>query len=297
MSEYYVESANRELGEYGVEFFAVHPASVGTVTSPHIHSSLEFIYVKSGTFEITVDNRQKMTVYPGSMLIFRANTIHTIVHIDGDSSLYYVLKVAPSLLFQTFVGDSQSKYLLPFLQKRADDAVCIEEAELPRSVSAVWEDMIAENPKEESFYVAERIHASRLLLLLVRCVLNGQHAEYSHDISQHTIGQIYAVVNYVNDNFASEITPIECADRIHVSYGYFAKLFRSVMGKTFKEYLLDVRMSHAHTTLLTSDASVTEIALACGYSNLSYFVAEYRRIFGKTPKVTQKEVKRRSDAT
>lgn len=292
MSEYYIESANHELGKYGIEFFSVHPESIGTVTAPHIHSSLEFIYVKRGTFEVTVDNRCRMTVQPESMLVFRANTIHTIVHMNGYDSLYYVLKVAPSLLFQNFGGDLQSKYLLPFLQKRADDVVCISETEIPLSVKNVWNDMIVEERQNELFYVAERINASRLLLALVRSVLCPQSSSCLQDISERTITQIYDTVNYINDNFAYDITPVECAERIHISYGYFAKLFRNVMGKTFKEYLLDVRMSHAHTMLLASDISVTEIALACGYSNLSYFVAEYRRVFGQTPKTTRKESKR-----
>ena len=76
---------------------------------------------------------------------------------------------------------------------------------------------------------------------------------------------------------------------LHISYGYFAKLFKAVVGKTFKEYLCDVRMSHAHNMLVSSNNSVTEIASTCGYDNLSYFVAEYKKTFGKTPKAVQKE--------
>jgi AraC-like DNA-binding protein len=76
---------------------------------------------------------------------------------------------------------------------------------------------------------------------------------------------------------------------LHISYGYFAKLFKAVIGKTFKEYLFDVRMSHAHNLLITSSNSVTEIASICGYDNLSYFVSEYKKTFGRTPKAVQKE--------
>ena len=293
MKRYYIELENRELGEYGIEFFPVSPSGVGTVTHPHIHPSLEFIYIKSGVFEVSVDNTHTFTAYPGSMLIFRANTIHTILNASDRRAMYYVLKVAPPLVFSTFVGEDQSKYALPFLQKRSDDVVCIGGAEMPRDIEDLWSEMIAEHERaEDTFYFAERINASRLLLLLVRNGLplhNG--VDESGEISERSVAQIYTVIDYINSNFASEITPLECAAMLHISYGYFAKLFKTVMGKTFKQYLTDVRMSRAHTLLISTDSSVTDIASRCGYDNVSYFVAEYKKIFGATPKAVQKEAK------
>lgn len=293
MKRYYVELENHELGEYGIEFFAVSPTGVGTVTHPHIHSSLEFIYIKSGIFEVSVDNTHTFTAYPGSMLIFRANTIHTILNVSEQKALYYVLKVAPPLVFSTFVGENQSKYTLPFLQKRSDNVICIGATELSKDIENLWNEMIAEHKRADStFYFAERINASRLLLLLVRNGLSS-HTDGIEvgEISEHSVEQIYTVVDYINTNFASSITPLECAAMLHISYGYFAKLFKAVMGKTFKQYLTDVRMSRAHTLLLSTNNSVTDIALLCGYDNVSYFVAEYKKIFRATPKSVQKEAK------
>lgn len=290
MSGYYVESASPEMSKYGVEFFPVLTLVQGATTMAHIHSSLEFIYVESGVFEVTVDNRQTLTVYPESLLIFRANTIHTIKHASPGEAMYYVLKVSPSLVFDSFIDDEKSNFILPFLQKKSTDIVCISQGEIPDRIHSLWGELIAEDSNSSSFYSAVRINAKRLLLSLVRTVLLPRGSEEDkYHISEYAVSQIYSVVSFVNDNFSSDLTPTQCAELIHVSYGYFAKLFRSVMGKTFKEYLLDVRMSQAHAMLLTSDRSVTEIALACGYSNLSYFVSEYRKTFGKTPGATQKE--------
>jgi AraC-like DNA-binding protein len=49
-----------------------------------------------------------------------------------------------------------------------------------------------------------------------------------------------------------------------------------------------VRLSRAENLLLTTDLSVTEIAAACGYGSLSYFIAEYKRGKGKTPRDARK---------
>ena len=291
MQKYYIENKNFELQKYGIEFFSVTPMQSGTIVKPHIHPSLEFIYVKSGIFEISVDNVHTFTAHEGDMLIFRANTIHTILNASEERSLYYVLKVSPTIVFNTFACEDQGKYAFPFLQKRKDDVICILGSDMADELVRLWREMIYEyEHRSDSFYLAQRINASRLLLYLLRSRLAPRASEApASEISERSVEQIYGVVDFINNNFSSDITPIDCAEMLHISYGYFAKLFKAVVGKTFKEYLCDVRMSHAHNLLTSSNDSVTEIASMCGYDNLSYFVAEYKKTFGKTPKAVQKE--------
>ena len=61
------------------------------------------------------------------------------------------------------------------------------------------------------------------------------------------------------------------------------------MGKTFKEYLTGVRLAKAHNILISTSLPITDVAVACGYSNLSYFISEYRKAYGKTPRDARKE--------
>ena len=231
------------------------------------------------------------TAHEGDMLIFRANTIHTILNASVGKSFYYVLKVSPTVIFNTFAGEDQGKYAFSFLQKRNDDTICILQSDMSDGLVALWNEMIYEyEHPTESFYLAQRINASRLLLYLLRTRLAPRVFEaQGKEISERSVEQIYSVVDFINNNFSSDITPADCAEMLHISYGYFAKLFKAVVGKTFKEYLCDVRMSHAHNLLISSTDSVTEIASACGYDNLSYFVAEYKKTFGRTPKAVQKD--------
>ena len=62
------------------------------------------------------------------------------------------------------------------------------------------------------------------------------------------------------------------------------------MGKTFKEYLVSIRLAKAKSILLSTNIPITDVALACGYTNLSYFIAEYKKAFGKTPKQVRKDI-------
>ena len=60
-------------------------------------------------------------------------------------------------------------------------------------------------------------------------------------------------------------------------------------GKSFREYLNMTRINRAQQMLLTTNKSVTEISSACGYNNVSHFIATYRQIKGITPKSAGKK--------
>ena len=54
-------------------------------------------------------------------------------------------------------------------------------------------------------------------------------------------------------------------------------------GCLFIQYLNDYRLTMAGEFLQNTEESVTQIALKCGFENLSYFNRLFRRKFGVTP--------------
>ncbi len=62
-----------------------------------------------------------------------------------------------------------------------------------------------------------------------------------------------------------------------------ARRFSDEIGMTWREYLRRVRIIRAVEALATTDAPVTDIALAVGYGSLSAFNAAFRDLIGKSP--------------
>src|ERR1700730_2399748 len=54
-------------------------------------------------------------------------------------------------------------------------------------------------------------------------------------------------------------------------------------GETPKEYTMRLRVGRAAVMLLTSDDSVLDVALACGFQSHEVFCRTFRRRFGITP--------------
>ncbi|MGQ9902427.1 MAG: helix-turn-helix domain-containing protein [Fimbriimonadales bacterium] len=72
--------------------------------------------------------------------------------------------------------------------------------------------------------------------------------------------------------------------RLCVSPRQCQRLFRVAMGCSPSEYLTELRLRRAATLLVSTNLSVSEIALEVGYLSLSHFSRVFRDRFGKTPR-------------
>ena len=69
-----------------------------------------------------------------------------------------------------------------------------------------------------------------------------------------------------------------------MSEGAFSRFFRFHLGMTFPAFVNDLRIGRACRLLGETEMSVTEIALSCGYRNLSNFNCQFRRLKNISPR-------------
>lgn len=77
--------------------------------------------------------------------------------------------------------------------------------------------------------------------------------------------------------------------RLHCPLGISANYVRKLLqseGLSFFQYVLGIRLGRAFVILgdpRLSDRTISSIALAVGFVDISYFSRTFRRRFGKTP--------------
>ena len=59
--------------------------------------------------------------------------------------------------------------------------------------------------------------------------------------------------------------------------------FKEHTGKTIKEYVTDVRISHAKDYLVGTTWSIEQIAENCGYQNPMFFSRVFKQVTGVSP--------------
>lgn len=100
-------------------------------------------------------------------------------------------------------------------------------------------------------------------------------------------------LSFIEDNYANRVTLDDLARAAGMNRKYFCTLFHAMTGRTPIDYLNVYRVEMARGRLLYSEDSVTQVALACGYNDVSYFTKMFHRYTGTTPlnyrRDTQKE--------
>ncbi|MBE6126872.1 MAG: AraC family transcriptional regulator [Erysipelotrichaceae bacterium] len=96
-------------------------------------------------------------------------------------------------------------------------------------------------------------------------------------------GHIQAAKAYIRNNYQFPITINDVAHSVGVSPNYLANLFAKEGEPSPKQYLIRVRLETAASLLLTTPASVAEIAKTVGYPTAMHFSKSFSAFYGVSP--------------
>lgn len=101
----------------------------------------------------------------------------------------------------------------------------------------------------------------------------------------HESRRMEKIIHYLKHNYQEKITLEEVTEAVSMTVISFSRFIKKRTGKTFTEFLNDIRLSHACRLLIDTQQPIAELSYKCGYNNLSYF----NRIFKRRYKITPKE--------
>ena len=93
------------------------------------------------------------------------------------------------------------------------------------------------------------------------------------------------VCDYILNQHPKPITLAEVAGIARMAPAAFSRFFRRNMGRTFSDYLTEVRLTAASTLLRETDSSVSTVAAQVGFANLANFNRQFRRRHDTTPRM------------
>ena len=100
------------------------------------------------------------------------------------------------------------------------------------------------------------------------------------------------VFEMIETEYAHPITLDQMADTLHMSPKYFCRFFKEATHRTPMEYLTYYRVEVAAHEIVSTDKSLTEVALDAGFSSLNYFIRTFKRWKGVTPGQYGREMKK-----
>ncbi|MBQ2096094.1 MAG: response regulator [Firmicutes bacterium] len=99
------------------------------------------------------------------------------------------------------------------------------------------------------------------------------------------------MLDYIHEHYAEKITLGIIAKNLHYSENFILRRFKDEVKANFSEYLSLYRISQAMEMMRSTDHTLSEIALLCGFSEYKYFRVVFTRYVGCTPKDFQRLVK------
>jgi len=129
-----------------------------------------------------------------------------------------------------------------------------------------------------------------LAVLEILVSLAGQPAEtiatrsLVTDVDAAARDRIDRVIGLVRRDYAERLAIGEAAALVSMSPDAFSRFFRRHTGRTFTDYVNDVRLAEASRRLIESDTPISAIATGCGYPNLSHFNRRFRAQNAMSPR-------------
>ncbi len=216
--------------------------------------------------------------------------------------------MAPPLLFHRTVPESDApydRYLIKFspdllqpLREQADEniidilydeRVCRFNEASRTKIRGMFREMYEEYSKGRSY--TELIlqgMLSRLFTTIWEERLPADSAfRYPTKLTEPIVESLY----FMETHYARSLTLEKLAARAHLSPAYFSRLFSAQLGKSFSEYLAEIRLRHVQTLLARSNKTVTDIAMETGYCSGDYLSTQFKKRIGMTPSEYRRMVK------
>ncbi|WP_164660194.1 GlxA family transcriptional regulator [Tropicibacter sp. Alg240-R139] len=90
-------------------------------------------------------------------------------------------------------------------------------------------------------------------------------------------------IQIMQDQISDPISPTVIAENVGISTRQLERLFGKYLNASPKKYFMEMRLDRARNLLIQTEASVTEVAFACGFESPGHFSRVYRATYGVTP--------------
>lgn len=99
---------------------------------------------------------------------------------------------------------------------------------------------------------------------------------------------ILSCKQYIDNNLEKHFTLEELANHCGLSKNFFSKTFKGITGMTPFEYIIESRMLLARKLILTTNISIDQIVMLCGFDDRTYFYRMFKKRFQSAPAVLRK---------
>lgn len=280
----------KEVKEHGSTEFPVNAYEVTYTTGftqilpCHWHEEYEIIYVSKGSSIFRIGDKS-IEVNTGQVIFINSNELHSSYCENPSGCCYTALVFHMSLLHSNHNDLIQTQYITPFLLKQIHFPMTLPTSSpvaqlISQMVQITIQSLLDKKPGYELAVKGS------IYMLLSTMVQNNFLIQNQSETTIPKGNRLYLMKNvlqYIAENYSETIYINDLASFSNMSRYHFCRFFKNYIGMTPIEYLNFIRINEAYKLLLSSNISVTEVALQTGFENLSYFTKIFKKQKGISP--------------
>lgn len=271
----YNELKQRGTEDFPIELYQIDKTHMRYEMSAHWHGEVEIIRVLQGVLHVKL-NHTPYTVRENEIIFINPETVHQATPQDCVyECIVFQLGLIPPVHSGAVYFTESLKNHEYVIQEHHTDA----ESAVAKAVDVLFNAMHSPSSGYK-FRVLGALYSLFGEIVDAHMYRQTGGAEIAAD---KDVPKLRAVLAFIRGHYDSAITLGDMAAAAGMSSKYFCYFFKGMTGKTPVEYLTLYRIEKASGKLLRSDLSVTAIAYACGFNDLSYFIKTFKQIKGITP--------------
>jgi AraC family L-rhamnose operon regulatory protein RhaS len=249
----------------------------------HRHNYIEIIYVCSGKTTHIINGKIKVQLKAGELLFLNQFAYHEIEKAE-ENDIAVNFFVLPEFFDQTFemIGRDNilSNFIISSLRQDSGEISYLHfkvADELP--VQNLAENLVWSIANKQSN--SRKINQTTMGLLFLQ-LLNCTEKIEQENLIHYDNALVIAVLRQIEENYKfAKLSDI--ATQVNQPLALLSRLIKKQTGLTFKELLQQKRFTKAAQLLNTTHLSISDIILAVGYDNTSYFYRTFKKLYGMSP--------------
>ncbi len=247
----------------------------------HTHDYVELVYMCMGQTTHII-NGEKIVLNKGELLFLSQNAKQEILKAEEEDIAVNFI-ILPQFFDRSLVmlGEEQTplrEFLIDCLRENKDRGgylhfKCADILPVQNLVENLLWTLISNTPNKRM------INETTMGLLFMQLCNHTEKLDYSNNKDK----LLLEVFRYIENNY-KDGSLTEFAKMMHYNFHSLSREIKSRTGKTYTDLLQQKRLSQAAFLLKSTKMLVSDIALAVGYDNISYFHRLFYKHYGVSPK-------------
>lgn len=244
----------------------------------HWHRAMEISFTIKGSIDMFYISGKTYKTKEKDILVINSNEIHSVSVIESHNNLALTLIFPFDFMKSEFTQVGSIYFTLNEKEKFTPEQK-IAYKRLQELMNKFFNIAIMKI-NDLNFIQLKAVTYEIFYILIKNFSIERKSANIDSD---KYIDRLSVIAEYIDNNYAEELTVPDLANEFHLSVGYLSRFFKKYTGLSIYDYITLVRLNYAYELILNGSASIHYISQQTGFPNDKAFTMAFKKVYKETP--------------